>query len=459
MDSFQKIYSRKQNSPLIVALFYFAATVALSVVGPMKYFNHDYKYVPVLFFMAGICFLLTLGYLSGKMAKPAKLLAESNAVVADREGSLIKWSLVLSLISLGLELGYLISIGHFSLSPSELGNVYTTAIDNNSTLVILIRILSSFFRMTANIVGIYRFKELARGARALVVANVVAYLLVFLFGYGNQKGVSDVVIYIAVAVYVNRLRRGAELGGKAMRLILPLLMVMLLLFSYMQYLRYSPRGIDASNYHLYSTGEFYFDTNHPVFKVFGSEIGFGMATILSGYLSQGYYGLSLCLQLPFEWTYGLGSSYALTKILERVGIAGIYDHSYLNRMSENFGRDGLSAWNTIFPWLASDYTWLGALVFFFFVGNLLARAWREVLVHDNIISYLMLVNLIVLILFVPANNQLFHGYDSFIASWSILVLWGTSRSRYMRRNERMEDEGKRSEEQGQGKVPAPLQAA
>lgn len=438
VQSNQGVYTKKQNLPLVVAVSYFAVTVALSIGGPVKYFAQEYKYGPVLLFMLGVCILLALGYMTGKMAKRPVGTSTSIFVVKGREYSLLKRSLLISLPSLGLELAYLVTMGHFTLSPAELGDVYSATLDYSSSLVILIRILCSFFRMTANIVGIYKFKELSRGDRTLVISNITLYLLVFLFGYGNQKGVSDIVIYVAVALYVNRLRRGQELGKKAVRIISVLLAVMLLLFSYMQYLRYAPRGINAENYYMYSTGEFYFDTNHPIFKIFGPDIGFGMATILSGYLSQGYYGLSLCLQLPFQWTYGVGSSYALTKILEKVGFPSTYERTYLYRMSETFGRDGLSSWNTIFPWLASDYTWVGALVFFFLVGYLLARVWKEVLENDNIISYLMLVNLIVLILFVPANNQLFHGYDSFVASWTLLVLWIASRGNYMHPIERLE---------------------
>lgn len=431
MENNSSIYTRNRNIPLWVAVIYFAATLALSIDGPMKFFNQDYKYIPVVFFMFGVCVLMIIGYAAGKFARPTTDIALPWDAVRLRENSLLKWSLGISMLSLTVELAYLVSIGHISLSLSGLGDVYSARIEDSSSSVIVIRLLSSFFRMTANIVGIYRFRQLSKGLRFLVVANISIYLLVFLFGYGNQKGVSDIVIYIAVAVYVNMLRRGTNFGRKSIGIIAPLLLAMLLLFSYMQYLRYTPRGIDASNYHLYSTGEFYFDTNHPIFRIFGPEIGFGMATILSGYLSQGYYGLSLCLQLPFEWTYGIGSSYAATKMLEKIGFSGITNPSYLTRMTENFGRDGLRSWNTIFPWLASDYTWVGALVFFFFVGYLLARAWREVLVSDNIISYLMLVNLAILILFVPANNQLFHGYDSFISSWGVLILWVSSRAKYM----------------------------
>ena len=179
--------------------------------------------------------------------------------------------------------------------------------------------------MVSLCIGFYRYKTLPRSYRFLLVIDVFLYLMVFLFGYGNQKGASDIVIYLIVAIYVFRARAGRHQGRKAKLIIAFILVCALLLFSYMQYMRYEPLGITASNFHQFSTGEYYFDTNHIVFRVFGEKLGFGMASIFSGYLSQGYYGLSLCMQLPFEWTYGVGSSYALTSVLSKFGISGLQD--------------------------------------------------------------------------------------------------------------------------------------
>ena len=157
-----------------------------------------------------------------------------------------------------------------------------------------------------------------------------------------------------------------------------------------------------------------------------------MATILNGYLSQGYYGLSLCMELPFEWSYGLGSSYAITGILSKLGISGIYEQTYLGRMQDYFVRDGLRAWNTIFPWIASDFTWVGAMLFFILVGYMMAKSWKELILYNNIISYLLFVSTVILVIFIPANNQLFHGYDSFLTTWTIIILWITQRGKYSR---------------------------
>ncbi|XCP85320.1 hypothetical protein ABXS75_00470 [Roseburia hominis] len=431
MTNRSEIYKRQQNFPLKVAVVYYIATVMLSIIGPIKYFNGEYKYWLVLPFMAGVCICLYFGYYVGKHTKPKTNTFNSNTYINYKEAILLRRALTVSIVSLVIEFGYVLAMGHFSFSLTSLGNLYNTRIEDNANIVILIRFLCAAFRMIANALGIYKFRESSPNIKKLIVLNVVLYILVFLFGYGNQKGVSDIVIYFAVAIYVTRMHAGKKNSKKSIRIIAVILIGALFLFSYMQYLRYKPMGINASNFHLHSSGEYYFDTNHIIFKVFGEKLGFGMASIMSGYLSQGYYGLSLCMQLPFEWSFGIGSSYALTRLLSKFGISGIYERTYLSRMTENFRRNGLRSWNTIFPWLASDYTWIGAMIFFVFVGYFLSKAWKEVIENDNIISYLVVVNVFVLILFTPANNQLFHGYDSFISTWFLIVFWLLFRGRYM----------------------------
>ena len=255
---------------------------------------------------------------------------------------------------------------------------------------------------------------------------------VFLFGYGNQKGIANIVIYLIVAVYISQIRLRGKLPKSATTMITVVLVAAFFLFSYVQYLRFKPLGINAFNFHDFSTGDFYFNTSHLIFKLFGENIGFGMACILSNYLSQGYYGLSLCMQLPFVWSFGLGSSFVLSRVLDKfIGIGGIFERTYLSRLTESFGRNGLASWNTIFPWLASDYTWLGAMLFFIFVGYFMSKAWKEVIVNNNIVSYLVLINVLILVLFTPANNQLFHGYDTFFSTWFVIIFWVFFRGKYM----------------------------
>lgn len=431
METKHMLYAEKSYFPLKISIIYISITVILSIVGPIKYFGDGYKYWLVLPYMVGVCLCLSFGYYLGNKTKEKVRRYVGDKVIRKREERLLRWSLSLSIISLLIELIYVISIGHFSLSLDSLGELYNTIIEDKVNAALFIRFLCSAFRLIAICLGMYKYRMSSIHTKRLIIFNIFLYLLVFLFGYGNQKGVSDIIIYFALSLYIVRLKAAKIASKKSIRVIVVVLIVSILLFSYMQYLRFEPMGINANNYHLFSTGEYYYDTNHIIFKIFGDKLGFGLASIMAGYLSQGYYGLSLCMQLPFKWTYGLGSSYALTSILKKVGVTGIYEQTYLNRMTERFRRSGLQSWNTIFPWLASDYTWIGAMLLFTIVGYFMAKSWKEVILHDNVISYVVFACIVIVIVFIPANNQIFHGYDSFISTWVMFILWLFKRGNYM----------------------------
>lgn len=431
MLSQQKIFKTYKNLPLNISLLYVFGTLAVSIFSPVEYFNSDYEYWLVIPIVVGSMLCLWFGYYLGLHTK------ESISTASKRQSNgkhqtyrLIKKSSKIAVFSLTLELLYVISIGHFSLSFGSLGNLYNMRIEDNANIIILFRFLSAPFRSISLSLGFLHYQKLDKRLKSLIIACGVLYILVFTFGYGNQKGLSDIAIYAALALYLNRMRQGKQVSRKAIKWIVVGGVILFFMLSLMQYLRYAPRGINAYNYHLFSTGDFRYKTDHILFRVFGDNLGFGMASILNGYMSQGYYGLSLCLKLPFEWTYGIGSSYAIISFLSKLGISGIYEKTYLGRMTETFVRNGLSSWNTIYPWLASDFTWIGAVCFFLIVGYFLARTWREVILFGNSISYILFVCLVVLIVFIPANNQLFHGYDSFFITWSILLLWFFNRRKY-----------------------------
>lgn len=194
-----------------------------------------------------------------------------------------------------------------------------------------------------------------------------------------------------------------------------------LIFAAIQNQRYDAIGVTAQNYESRSDGSTYYDLNNIVFKIFGPTLGFGIGSVLS-YVSGGYYGLSLTLKMPFVWTYGIGSSYFLCLISEKIFGYSIYEKTYLGRLQE-VGRDGLTSWNTIFPWLASDFTFFGALLIFVVLGYFITTVWYEVIRYKNPVSIVMFATLCLGICYLPANNQLFHGIDSFISTVLTFVWW------------------------------------
>jgi len=188
------------------------------------------------------------------------------------------------------------------------------------------------------------------------------------------------------------------------------------------YFRYAALGVNASNINERTHELMQYDTDNIIFTIFGDTIGFPLS-VFSGYLSQGYYGLSLSMQEPFQWTYFIGNSYSLTVFMQRfLGVPVDFHDTYPYRASLHAGWDD-SKWSTVFTWFAGDFTFIGTLFLFAFVAFLYAKVWRESYLYKNPISIILFSMLSIALLYIPANNQLLHTPGSIIAIFFFILLW------------------------------------
>ena len=154
--------------------------------------------------------------------------------------------------------------------------------------------------------------------------------------------------------------------------------------------------------------------------------------MLSRYWTQGYLGLSECLDLPFEWSFGIGHS---TFLMRYAGILSsdpdyFLNRSYPYRLESETGYSVANYWHTIYPWLASDLTFPGAIVGIAVLAYLLAQAWKDSLWGQNPFAAGFLGQILLLFYYVPANNVRLMFSEEAIAFWGLLFLWkATSRSR------------------------------
>ncbi|XKH50455.1 hypothetical protein LG275_12725 [Chryseomicrobium palamuruense] len=180
---------------------------------------------------------------------------------------------------------------------------------------------------------------------------------------------------------------------------------------------------------LYS-GEVYIDTSHWLFTIFSIETATAISLIFY-YLAQGYYGLSLSLTLPFEWTFGFGSSFAINNIFENyLGYNLIEGITYPERSQNVYNWDAFSQWHTIFPWLASDFTFFGAIILVSTLIYFFGKAWKESLINENILSIILFSKLAIFVFFIPANNQIFQSSNSTLSFFILLFFWKFYRHKF-----------------------------
>lgn len=425
--------------PIGVINIYIFGTMLLSFLLPIKYADYDIELTCLYI----VCFLICLNtgyYLSGKCTLVFK---RNDFSISESQGSkkgIIKFveaCIVISLVATLIQFGEAVASNPAALLSLNFGANYV-GINRNVessisaySLGIILRFATSFPRNVALILGMFYWKEIKTTFRYGFAMLIILLIISNVIMAGTQKFLGDIFIYFSLIGYVKSLNYSSYKRHRFIVYASIMLVTIVIFFSFVQIQRYESIGIDLSNISLKSGSEF--DLDSMFFIIFGNVWGFGLVSILS-YITQGYYGLSLCLQLPFEWTYGLGSSYAVSVFVNKwLNITDVYSFTYLNRMFLEFNRNGLRNWNTIFPWLASDFTFVGALLLFVPIGYLFGKTWQETIKYKNPVSLVLFVTIFLGMIFVPANNQLFHGVDSFISTVSIIVFWVVEHNNYNQR--------------------------
>ena len=156
------------------------------------------------------------------------------------------------------------------------------------------------------------------------------------------------------------------------------------------------------------------------------------ATALASYVGQGYYGLSLSLQEPFVWCYGVGHSVFYSWVAGKVtgtDYKEILDRSYPRRIDRDFGWSADIKWASIYPYLASDVSFLGVPFVMYFFGRLLALTWIDSL-GKNPFAVIVFSLTAITIFYASGNAQVFQDPDTVNVFYFYLVMWYLSNARY-----------------------------
>lgn len=411
--------------PLKIFLLYISLTIIISFWGPTIYENYNKFIVGIymLFFMV----IFSVGYLLGIN----RIERKRNGFVEFYPHSIVL-KIVKIVIAFTISLQMIEVLAHIATNGFQLksvGNAYLDVYSNytrNSgrsySVIELLGFILGIFEFISITLGIFYFNKLSRKWKFLLILVIMTLIFSSLGLQGKQKQLGDLVV-ISFSLALLKLKN-VKVKKKIVAGVLIGTIGVFFAFVAVQKSRFDAIGINLFNYNSLAQSQIVMNENHFIFDIFGYEWGFPISLLLSGYLSGGYYGLSLSLQLPFYWTFGLGSSYVFAVLSQRIlGLPFYFNEGYVFRMEEMFGWPALSKWHTIFPWLASDFTFAGTLLIFGIIAYLYAISWIEAQKYNNPISVLMFTLLNILLIYVPANNQLFMGIEQFFLAIIIIFVW------------------------------------
>lgn len=260
--------------------------------------------------------------------------------------------------------------------------------------------------------------------KILAVISIIIYTSAFLF-IGTMKGVGDVALFIISGVsvrYAISIISGTAIRTqKAPRTGRAKLLVTIFMVAGFTYM--------VTN-QMQRAAEFQISESRSVGNVsgtlldtlFGESIAYGIYATLA-YPSHGYLGLSYNLEQPFIFSNGAGFSQAFESYrFQFLGGENNLYKTYPYRTEAKGDWPAGMYWSTIFPWLASDMSFYLVPFFMGFIGYLFGKSWIACLKSKALLPLAAFSQFIIMVAFIPANNQVLMQRQGIWIVFSIIGL-------------------------------------
>jgi hypothetical protein len=268
---------------------------------------------------------------------------------------------------------------------------------------------------------VFYWRGIGRKFKTMSMLAVVGVLSISL-ATGTNKGIADFVLLFPWLVLAAHFSGIGELSRKQWRALF-----LLFIFAFTLFIIFFTRGqmtrpgSGALSFYASVPG-IYADTDNYFirFLPFNAKVGI---TSLIGYLTQGYYALSLAIDRPFVPMFGIGNSmFLFNNFADLLGMESIRQMPYPSRI-ERFGWDAYGKWSSIYPWIASDVSFVGTIGILFLIGFVFGLSWLDTLNGTNPLAICVFSQFLIMLFYFPANNQVAQSGESFVSFYGLLVAW------------------------------------
>jgi hypothetical protein len=153
---------------------------------------------------------------------------------------------------------------------------------------------------------------------------------------------------------------------------------------------------------------------------------------LSSYIVQGYYGFSLNFKKDFDTTYGFGNSEFIRRNVEGLLGVDLRKKTYQYKINSWWGE--YSQWHSFYSYFANDFGYIGVGIVCFIISFLMGNVWFNFIDTGNIFAGAFMSIFTILIIFIPANNQIFGFLDGLSAFTWTFILWYISNHKFKNLN-------------------------
>jgi hypothetical protein len=244
---------------------------------------------------------------------------------------------------------------------------------------------------------------------------------------GTNKGIADFVILLPLLVGSSYLAGVFRLNRRVIVIFASAAAVLLVAF-FMFFTTGNTARTGGGVFYM-ETADVGVDVDYAPLRFLPNNVFVGVSA-LTGYITQGYYGLSLSMQQPFIPNYGIGNSMFLYRNAAKLlGRPDLESRPYPARL-QGYGWDAYGNWSSIYPWIASDVSFPGTIVVVFIIGYLFARVWIDALVTKNPFAVVMYAQLCIMLFYFSANNQLLQSGEGLFAFIGTFLAWAFTRRKF-----------------------------
>lgn len=428
MNKLNKQQIENFEKPLKLILIYFLLSYILFFFGPVMY-NIPNKILLILFlFFSNIFFVIGYKvYLKKYVQKVNKDYSYTKVFY-----KLKKYFIVLIYINFFMVLFFTIrEIGVSTFSFNSIVVKFLSAINNPGKQYNLkfkliktfggniLAPMHTFFSMVLwpmIPLSLFYIKKLSLFNR-LVVFFTISIEIIRWISTGTNKGVIDIILIIMSITYLKaNIKTNKILGLKRInkinfkKIILYFFLIIIGLYIFEKNIFSRTNGNIGIIRNILKSK---IDYENLMIKV----LPFKLKPILiyvTGYLTQGYYGLSLALDKKFIPMFGIGNSYFLISKIESIFSTDIFQYTYQARI-QNLGWNPFVNWHTAYLWLANDLSFVGVIIFMFFLGQYYIYIYYKSIVNEDpiCISLFCLIN--IGLFYFPLNNQIMSTPSMFMS--------------------------------------------
>ncbi len=429
-------------SPIKIFLVYWVFSLVLYAFGPFAWVT----YKPLLFWSLNILFLLAfcLGWrLSDRVSfgGGAAWTDQDTASLIRRLGPMLCINLIFEVLNLFRifafsSFDFVGLIKRVIYGISNMGDSYNSfqeSINVSSAGVVGGKLVSLFnyvwdiWGYSTLLFGVLLFKKLKAHFKVVAAATVLLEVVAYL-SRGTNIGVFRVILIFLVFYYIKHVKTSTAIIAvhkrRKTKLIFLAVAAAVIVIGLFDKIMKSRGGISYWQMGFYNIGGIHINPNSVFFKILPS--GFHQLLVsLSGYLSQGYYGMSLSMRVPFKPMWGIGYSMAIQNVLKQF-LPTIANASYQVRI-EQFGWDSYTQWHTMYSWFANDVTYYGVIAVMLLFGFIFHKAYNDSLKLNNPFAKAMLYYFFLMAIFLPCNNQIGQTTYMLFSFFYVFIKWQLSK--------------------------------